>query len=189
MTTTTSHQLELDLSAVGSPNVHAIEVTRVLQNHRSCNRILERVRYVRRYFPELDGLRLKVGLTRSSSGMAVPGGYEIWLNPFQMSYHTIAHEFVHLLQRDGTGIPQGERSCDVFALARHWTLNDVGPSYVKLPPRLLEIDGTLAPAAAKTVHQVAAEAIEKRRQGLRTYIAYFESRLRDVATGNPNVLF
>jgi hypothetical protein len=119
--------------------------------------------------------------------MAVPGGYEIWLNPFQMSYHTIAHEFVHLLQRRGTGIPQGERSCDVFSLARHWTLNDVGPNYVKIPPTLIETDGTLAPAAARVVHQVAADAVEKRRSGLRNYIAYFESRLRTIAAENASV--
>jgi hypothetical protein len=181
MRATTSPQLELALNIARGPKENILEVTRVLQNHRSCNRILERVRYVRRYFPELDGNRLKIGLTKASSGMAVPGGYEIWLNPFQVSYHTVAHEFVHLLQREGSGIPQGERSCDVFALARHWTLNDVNPSYVKLPAELLEVDGTLAPTAAKVVYGVAAEAIEKRRQGLRNYIAYFESHLRTIS--------
>lgn len=148
-----------------------------MRKHRSCNQILEKVIYVRRFFPELDGLEIKVGLTRAASGMAIAGGNEMWLNPFRTSYHTIAHEFVHLLQRRGTGIPQGEKSCDVFALARHWTLNDLGPNYVKLPPSLVEVDGTLSSSAARLVYETAIDAVNKRQAGLRRYIAYFESQL------------
>jgi hypothetical protein len=140
---------------------------------------MEKVRYVLRYFPELSDRRIKVGLTRAASGMAVPGGDEIWLNPFRICYHTIAHELVHLLQRSGAGLPTGERSCDVYSLARHWTLNDVAPSYVKLPARLLEFDGTLSPQSARIVYEAAAEALEQRSRGLRRYIAYFEKRVRD----------
>ncbi len=180
MSTATTRQFELALDTAVGPGGYGIKVTRALQKHRSCNRILEKVRYVRRFFPELDGMRLKVGLTRTSSGMAVPGGHEIWLNPFLISNHTISHELIHLLQRRGTVFPQGERSCDVFSLARHWTLNDVGPNYVKLPPTLLEIDGTLAPRAARIVYEAAVDAVTKRQEGLRNYIAYFELRLRSV---------
>ncbi len=178
MPTTQSSQLELAFDAVAPGASGGIKVTRALRRHRSCQKILEKVRYVRRFFPELDGVSLKVGLTRSSSGMAVPGGYEIWINPFQVSHHTIAHELVHLLQCRGADVPQGERSCDLFSLARHWTLNDVSPNYVKIPPSLLEIDGTLAPPAALLVFRTAVDAIEKRRLGLRNYIAYFEALLR-----------
>ena len=181
MPTTQPNQLELALDAAVPAQGYGIKVTRALQKHRSCRRTLEKVRYVRRFFPELDGVSLKIGLTRTSSGMAVPGGYEIWLNPFHVSNHTIAHELVHLLQRRGTNIPQGERSCDVYSLARHWTLNDVNPSYVKIPPVLLEIDGTLAPAAAALVFRTAAESIRMKQEGLRNYIAWFEARLRESA--------
>ena len=66
----------------------------------------------------------------------------------------------------------------MFSLARHWTLNDVCPNYVKVPPSLLEIDGTLAPPAAVVVFRAAADALEKRRLGLRNYIAWFEAELR-----------
>jgi len=180
MPTTQSNQLELAIDAA-VPRGYGIRVTRALQKHRSCRRTLEKVGYVRRFFPELDGVSLKIGLTRSSSGMAVPGGNEIWLNPFHVSNHTIAHEFVHLLQRRGTDVPQGERSCDLFSLARHWTLNDVNPSYVKVPPALLENDGTLAPRTAALVYHTAVESIRKKREGMRNYIAWFEARLRESA--------
>jgi len=176
------NQLELALEPRprGGETAGGVVVTRALRAHRSCNRTLEKVGYVLRYFPEMDGKRIKVGLTRAASGMAVPGGYEIWLNPFRVSHHTIAHELVHLLQRTG-GVPLGERSCDVYSLARHWTLNDVTPNYVKIPPQLLDIDGKLPPAAARLLYQTAAEALEHRRSGLRRYIAWFESRLRTAA--------
>jgi hypothetical protein len=176
-----STQLEFVLEP--KPASGGVVVTRVLRAHRSCNRTIEKVHYVLRYFPELEGKRLKVGLTRAASGMAVPGGNEIWLNPFRVSYHTIAHELVHLLQRSGAGLPVGERSCDVYSLARHWTLNDVAPNYVKVPAAMLEVDGTLSPRSARIVYEVAAEALEKREGGFRRYIAFFESRVRELCGG------
>jgi len=68
----------------------------------------------------------------------------------------------------------------VFSLARDWTLNDVNPSYVKVPTSLLQPDGTLHPRGARVVHRVAAEAVARRCDGLRNYIAHFESRLREL---------
>jgi hypothetical protein len=183
MTSCRSNQLELALQAVpASFCPRGVVVTRALRKHRSCNRTLEKVLYALRYFPEFDENQIKVGLTRAASGMAVPGGFEIWLNPFRVSYHTIAHELVHLLQSDGGRVPQGERSCDLFALARHWTLNDVVPSYVKIPARLIATDGTLPPATARAVYETAVESLERRRDGLRHYIAWFEDRMRALAS-------
>jgi hypothetical protein len=189
MRATARTQLELDLFARRrrSPRPR-VEVTRPLRAHRSCNRVLERVHYVRRFFPELADVTLKVGITRAASGMAVPGGYEIWLNPNHPSYHTIAHEMVHLLQMRDHNIPQGERSCDVFSLARDWTLNDVNPSYVKIPASLLTPDASLRPEGARLVHRVAADAIARRANGLRNYIAYFESRLRELVDSHTLVV-
>jgi hypothetical protein len=143
---------------------------------------------VRRFFPELRDVTIKVGITRAASGMAVPGGYEIWLNPNHPSYHTIAHEMVHLLQMRDPDIPQGERSCDVFSLARDWTLNDVNPSYVKVPASLLTPDASLRPEGARLVHRVAADAVARRANGLRNYIAYFESRLRELVDSHALVV-
>jgi hypothetical protein len=178
-----TNQLELALeTAPARAYPGGVVVTRALRSHRSCNRTLEKVRYVLRYFPEFGGSQIKVGLTRAASGMAVPGGFEIWLNPFRVSYHTIAHELVHLLQTTGGLVPQGERSCDLYSLARHWTLNDVIPSYVKIPARLAATDGTLPPATARVVYEAAVEALDRRQGGLRRYIAWFEERMRAVAS-------
>jgi hypothetical protein len=178
-------QLELALPAATARTGGGVVVTRALRSHRSCNRALEKLRYVLRYFPEFNGRQIKVGLTRAASGMAVPGGYEIWVNPFRVAHHTIAHELVHLLQQTDGGIPQGERSCDVYSLARHWTLNDCAPSYVKIPPQLVGADGSLAPAAARAVYDAAVEALDLRRRGLRRYIAWFENRLLSAAATLP----
>lgn len=155
----------------------------MLQRHRRCSAIVRRIRYVRRFFPELDGLSLRVGLTRAASGMAVMGGTEIWFNPSQTSYHTIAHELVHLLQTRDCGVPQGERSCDVFSLARHWTLNDVPPSYVKTPASFISENGGISEAGAHLLFDAANEAVARRAAGMRNYIQFFERRLQDIVTG------
>ena len=182
-------QLELVLRVPSAgTDAGGVVVTRALRSHRSCNRTLEKVRYVLRYFPEFGGRQIKVGLTRAASGMAVPGGFEIWLNPFRVAHHTIAHELVHLLQRTGGRVPQGERSCDLFSLARHWTLNDVAPSYLEIPPRLVDTDGSLPPATARVVYETAVEAVELRQKGLRRYIAWFEGKLRSAAATLPPAL-
>jgi len=156
--------------------------TRALARHPRRNAVLTRLNYVKRYFPELDGETIKVGITRAASGMAVPGGNEIWLNPSFPSYHTVAHEFVHLLQRRDLDVPQGEKSCDVFSLARHWTLNDVTPSYVRVPIGLVGDNGKLGESAAQLLYETAAEAVERRRGGLRNYIVFFERRLAERAS-------
>jgi hypothetical protein len=152
-------------------------VSAVLQRHRSKNEVLRMVAYVRRYFPELDSETVTVGLTRAASGMAVPGGKRIWLNPSRLSYHTISHELIHLLQCRDLAIPAGEKACDVFSFARHWTLNDERPSYVKVPREIVDERGRFNEANAKLLFAVAREAITQRNRGLRNYISFFEAEL------------
>jgi hypothetical protein len=162
-------------------------LTKPLARHRSCRTLLEKLHYVRRFFPELHGKSIKVGLTHAASGLAVPGGIEVWFNPFQLSYHTIAHEFVHILQ--GTDrIPTGERSCDVFALARHWTLNDSPPTYIKIPKSFHDTAGHIHEDHARTLFTVAASAIAQRRRGLRNYIAFFENELSRLEGESSSIL-
>lgn len=112
--------------------------------------------------------------------MAVAGGNELWLNPSHVSYHTIAHELMHLLQGEG-GVPAGERSCDVFSMARHWSLNDMAPYYVKIPKSFVDTRGRVRPEASRILFTVARRAVELRAGGLRRYIAYFERTLEIVA--------
>lgn len=170
---------QLELSFLSAPNVTPPRVvaSSVLRKHRAKNEVLRMVAYVRRYFPELDGETVTVGLTRAASGMAVPGGTRIWLNPSRLSYHTISHELLHLLQCRNLDIPAGEKACDVFSFARHWTLNDERPSYVKVPREIVDEKGRFNEAAAKLLFAVAREAVTQRTRGLRNYISFFEAEL------------
>jgi hypothetical protein len=171
--------MQLELALLTAPDVAPPRVvaSTVLRKHRLKNDVLRGVEYVRRYFPELDGETVTVGITKAASGMAIPGGQRIWLNPSQLSYHTISHELMHLLQCRDLGIPAGEKACDVFSLARHWTLNDERPSYVKLPRRIVNEKGRIPEESAKLIFAVAREAVIERSRGLRNYISFFECEL------------
>jgi hypothetical protein len=171
-----SEQLEFSFLNDRKSDAASFTLTRPLAKHRSCRSLLDKLRYVRRFFPELNGKSIKVGITHAASGLAVPGGIEVWFNPFQLSYHTISHEFVHILQGSDR-IPTGERSCDVFALARHWTLNDSPPTYVRIPKPFHDTAGHISEAHARILFAVASSAITQRRHGLRNYIAFFEKEL------------
>lgn len=170
-------QLELELLSHVNATPPRVVASRHLQKHRLRNDVLRRVEYVRRYFPELDGESITVGVTRAASGMAIPGGTRIWLNPSRLSYHTIAHELMHLLQCRDLGIPSGEKACDVFSLARHWTLNDERPSYIRVPRSMLDENGRLNDAQARVVFEVAREAVVQRSHGMRRYLSFFEAEL------------
>jgi hypothetical protein len=185
-------QLELSLLSAPDAATPRVVASTVLRRHRAKNDVLRGVAYVRRFFPELDGETVVVGVTKAASGMAVPGGTRIWLNPSRLSYHTISHELLHLLQCRNLGIPAGEKACDVFSLARHWTLNDERPSYVKFPGDILNERGRISEASAKLVFAVARDAVVQRSRGLRNYISFFECelarRVEDSNTGHRSAL-
>lgn len=174
---TTEPQLSFGFAESKARPTGLFIATRALRTHRLCNTVMERTRYVRRFFPEFAEMPIRIGLTRAASGMAVPGGNEVWFNPNLLSYHTIAHEFMHLLQ-GGHGIPTGERSCDLFSLARHWTLNDAAPYYVRVPAAAVDGRGRVRPAWARLFYDTAVEAVQLRLTGKRNYISYFEKKLR-----------
>ncbi len=173
---------QLEISFAG--NAEQFVVTRPLLKHRMRDGLLRKLHYVRRFFPELEGKTIRVGLTRVASGMAVPGGNELWVNPAQTSYHTLAHEFVHLLQGNGD-IPAGERSCDIYAMARHWTLNDTPPYYVRMPPGFLTDGGKIRPEFARLICRIARQAVDMRKGGVRNYISYFEKTITSIKQRPP----
>ena len=110
--------------------------SRPLLNSPHRAKILERLEFVRRFFPELDDCTIRVGLARKRGvlgwGSLDPEQPGIWVRPRRIDSFTVAHEFTHLLQARGL-VPRGERSCDLWALARSPLLVDQPPSYLRLP--------------------------------------------------------
>jgi hypothetical protein len=134
--------------------------------------------FVRDFFPELEGVGVRVGLTkrRSVLGLAALGGEPaIWIRPRRIQRFAIAHELTHLLQARGL-VPPGERPCDLFALARSADYVDVRPFYLKIPAGLLarESRDRLVPHAAEFLHTVAVEAVARHPAGKRRARAYLE---------------
>ncbi|HKA24336.1 MAG TPA: hypothetical protein VKF80_05105 [Candidatus Eisenbacteria bacterium] len=139
-------------------------------------RILERLDFVRRFFPELDGTTIRVGLAKKPGvlgwGSLDPDHPGIWVRPRRCDRFTIAHELTHLLQAREL-VPGGERSCDLFALARSPLLIDSAPQYLRMPP-CVRVATKLEPAWAHILHRMAKSALEARVLGRRDYLRGFE---------------
>ena len=156
------------------------DLSRLVERSPHKARILERLEFVRRFFPELAGQTLRVGLAQKrgvlgwgSLDAAKPG---IWVRPRRTSYFTIAHEFTHLLQARRL-VPGGERACDLYALARSPLLNDGPPGYLRLPAALRRRHQLDAWHAA-LLHRAAKQAIAARERGERRYLQAFERDVR-----------
>jgi len=173
--------LQLSFSALAEPPVPGAEghiLTRALRDHPSRAKILRMVRIALSYFPELEGTWLRIGLARGVHGYASLEEPAIWLNPRGLNYQTIAHELVHLLQARGL-VPMGERSCDIFALARDRILVDAPPVYLEIPDALATPGGGLREGASYLLHKTAREALRRRGEGERRYIRWFEKRVAE----------
>lgn len=146
--------------------------------HRA--RILEHIECARAFFPELEGVTIRVGLARKRGvlgwGSLDPEHPGIWVRPRLLHRFTIAHELTHLLQARGL-VPAGERACDLWALARSPLLVDHAPGYLEVPPALRRRP-TLDPAHGARLCTLARDAIAARMAGERRYLTRFE---RDVA--------
>jgi hypothetical protein len=148
-------------------------------------RILERLEFVRRFFPELDDCPIHVGqaLKRGVLGWGSldPARPGIWVRPIRIAYFTIAHEYTHLLQARGL-VPRGERACDLWALARSPLIVDSLPGYLRLP-RSLRARREVDPATASLLHRLACDAVARRTAGDRRYLARFEHELSRLVQG------
>ncbi|MCA9757192.1 MAG: hypothetical protein KDA27_15410 [Candidatus Eisenbacteria bacterium] len=149
-----------------------------LARHPSCPRVLDRIRRVRLFFPELDGISIRVGLTRAAAGFAAREEFMVWMNPSGLTLHTIAHELTHLLQNLGH-VPKGEKSADLFALARHRTLVDEIPCYLKVPRPVRAAWPERREEIERLLHRTAREAVQERDNGCRTYLRWFERTFAD----------
>ena len=140
---------------------------------------VERLARVRAYFPELESCTITVGVTERADGKADRETLSVWFRSRGVGSLTIAHELMHLLQ-GRNGIPKGERSCDIYAMARHESLCDEAPHYLKIPPSFLDDRKHFHPWARPPVHALAREAIVRRGKGLRRYISWFENELKRI---------
>jgi hypothetical protein len=142
-------------------------------------RIVEHLELARRFFPELDGITIHVGLAQKPGvlgwGSMDPERPGVWVRPRRLYLFTIAHEFTHLLQARGL-VPRGERQCDLHALARTPLLVDHAPSYLRIPGSLRR--GRPTPAQAQVLCDCARRALAAREAGDRRYLVGFE---REVA--------
>jgi hypothetical protein len=129
-------------------------------------------------FPELGGRTITVGRTRRFEGIAVPGSMLIRLRLRRLrpvSYFTIGHELMHLLQSEGLGlVPSGEVQCDVWTLARSPLFLDDQPSY--LCGRLWS--GGTWPLHAPRVRELCLQAIELRKTN-RRYLSWLQRAVID----------
>jgi hypothetical protein len=139
------------------------------------NRIRERIEFVRYFFPELEGITVRVGLAQKPGvlgwGSLDPERPGIWIRPRRLEYFTIAHEFVHLLQARQL-VPRGERACDLWALARSPLVVDVAPGYLGIPRSMR--GAKVSPGVAAVLCEGARRAIAAREAGDRRYLQGFE---------------
>lgn len=144
-------------------------------------RIRERLEFVRGFFPELDGITVRVGLARKRGvlgwGSLHPDHPGIWVRPRRLDAFTIAHELTHLLQARRL-VPRGERACDLWALARSPLLVDTPPGYLRVPAGLRR-QRLLQPREAALLHRAARRALEARDSGKRGYLRHFERDIED----------
>jgi hypothetical protein len=165
-------QLALDFE-VGRP---LWRFSRLIRSSPHFPRIREKLEYVRRFFPEVESLTIRVGMVRKRGvlgwGSLDPEAPGVWVRPRRLEAFTIAHEFTHLLQARGL-VPRGERACDLWALARSPLLVDHPPSYLKLP-RGARGRRPLGRSQARLLHDAARRALAARERGDRRYIQGFE---------------
>ena len=148
-------------------------------------RIRERLEFVRAFFPELEGITVRVGLVRKPGvlgwGSLHPDHPGVWVRPRRLDYFTIAHELTHLLQARRL-VPSGERACDLWALARSPLLIDAPPGYLRLP-RGFRHRRAITPAQASLLCDAARRAIAAREAGDRRYLSRFEREMAAALDG------
>lgn len=140
-------------------------------------RAMARLEFVRRHFPELESVTVRVGRTKSRRARAWasldPAFPAIWIKPGALPFFTVAHELTHLLQAMNL-VPRGEKSADLFALARHPELIDKAPTYIQVPRLLFGLDGNPRRGTRELLHQAANRAIAESNGHPRRAIRLFE---------------
>jgi hypothetical protein len=155
--------------------------TRKLALKKGQGRLFAKLDEARELFPELEGRTIKVGVSERSDGLASTEEWAIWFRSRNVSYYVIGHELTHLLQ-GGRGVPEGERSCDLFTIARDPLFCDESPGYLDLPSSVVTHNGWVRIGRRYMLHHIAREALEERDKGRRNYIKWFEEEVRRFAS-------
>jgi hypothetical protein len=153
--------------------------TRKFKAKKGQSRFLKRLDEARSFFPELEGETVKVGITINADGKADLKSKAVYFRSRNVSFYVMGHELTHLLQEMGK-VPKGERSCDIYALARRVEFCDEAPNYVKVPKRLLDEKGFIRKEYRGLVHESAKTALEMRNLGKKKYISWFEKNLVEI---------
>ncbi len=157
--------------------------TRRLERSPHAARLLASANRVALAFPELSGT-VRLDLLPSASRyrgltFVTERPPRVAVRPHTRTpvalHATLAHEFVHLLQHPLGPLPGGERSCDLFALARVGRAFPHPPAYLRLPREVARTWDRWAELA----EHLARESIEARERGERRYIVGWERRLRE----------
>jgi hypothetical protein len=152
--------------------------TRRFAAKKGQSKFLERLNESRTYFPELDGITVKVGITINADGKADLLGRAVFFRSRNVSYYVIGHELTHLLQ-EIQGLPKSERSCDIFTMARTPLFCDESPNYVKVPKEMLDDNRFILQHYREFIHKTAKSAAALRRAGKKFYISWFENTLNE----------
>lgn len=166
-----------DLRVTLSPIAIALMPFRYTPNmkKRLNRRLVVMLHNALRHFPELEGQTITVGYTRTHLGAAIREQNLIRLRARKVTYNTIGHELTHLVQ-GLNGIPEGEKQCDIWTLARSSLFCDDAPTYLQLPLQLRRH----WPAYASEVHALCRRAIEVRKT-YRNYIRWLEQELAELS--------
>jgi hypothetical protein len=151
--------------------------TRNFLKKKGQSRFLERLDEARIYFPELDDICVKVGITINADGKADMQGKGVFFRSRNVSFYVMGHELMHLLQ-EIQGLPKSERSCDIFTMARTVLFCDESPNYVNVPKEMIDDNGYILGQYKEFVHKTAKSASALRKAGKRFYISWFESTLQ-----------
>jgi hypothetical protein len=148
-----------------------------LARKKGQGRLFTKLDQARALFPELEDRTITVGVSERSDGLACTERWAIWFRSRNVSYYVIGHELTHLLQ-GGRGVPEGERSCDLFTMARDELFCDQAPLYLVLPSTVVTHNGWVRVGRRYMLHHLAKDAVEEKGRGRRNYIRWFEEEVR-----------
>ena len=130
------------------------------------------------FFPELHGISVICGSMKKRSW--IEGNAISWITPpiFRLqpnvSSYTIAHELMHLVQGNGSGIPHGEVACDIWTVDRMPVeLLDQRPHYLL---KRCRVDWNRNKAIIKELCSMAIEI----RKANRTYIVWLQYHIKNI---------